>query len=339
MKHEIDLEKYQIRTDLALDSIEKENEKIDSNIIKNEDFVVTDVFVDEKLSKKINKKIGNYTTIEFKDITDKDNYQKILTIFKDKLLEFIKREKLKETDLVLIIGLGNRKSTPDSLGPLVTDNIIVTNHLYELNELEDGFQRTSIVEPKVTGVTGIETSNLIEGIINKINPKLLIVIDSLASLSIERVNKTIQMTDTGIHPGSGIGNSRKEISKDVLGVPVIAIGVPTVVDASTIVSDTIKYIYNHYAYMKSISNTPISKLSTGIIRSKYKDIKIDENDKKELFGLLGLLNEDETKRLIYEVLSPSGYNLMVTPKEIDFTILKLSTLIADAINKALHKNI
>ncbi len=339
MKHEIDLEKYQIRTDLALDSIEKENEKIDSNIVKNEDFVITDVYVDEILSKKINKKIGNYTTIEFKDITDKDNYQKILTIFKDKLLEFIKREKLKENDLVLIIGLGNRKSTPDSLGPLVTDNIIVTNHLYELNELEDGFQRTSIVEPKVTGVTGIETSNLIEGIINKINPKLLIVIDSLASLSIERVNKTIQMTDTGIHPGSGIGNSRKEISKDVLGVPVIAIGVPTVVDASTIVSDTIKYIYNHYAYMKSINKTPISKLSTGIIKSKYKDIKIDEKDKKELFGLLGLLNEDETKKLIYEVLSPSGYNLMVTPKEIDFTILKLSTLIADAINKALHKNI
>lgn len=339
MKHEIDLKKYEIRTDLALDSIEKRNEKTNSNIIKKEDVTITDVYVDDNLSKKINKKIGNYTTIEFNDITDKDNYQKVLDIFKNKLSEFISREKIKKTDLVLVIGLGNRKSTPDALGPLVTDNIIVTNHLYELNELGEDFQRIGIVEPKVTGTTGIETSLLIEGIIKKVEPKLLIVIDALASSSVTRVNKTIQMTDTGIHPGSGVGNSRKEISKEVLDIPVIAIGVPTVVDASTIVSDTINYIYNHYAYMKQITNTPISKLSTGIIKSKYNNIKIDENEKKELFGLMGSLTEDETKKLIYEVLSPVGYNLMVTPKEIDFEGEKLSKLIADGINKSLHKNL
>ena len=189
------------------------------------------------------------------------------------------------------------------------------------------------------GTTGIETSDFIQSIVTTTSPKFVLVIDALASQSITRVNKTIQMTDTGIHPGSGIGNQRKEISKEILGIPVIAIGVPTVVDAVTIVSDTIGYMYDHYAFMKQAIKNPMYKLAVGNMNYLKKNVQIDKEDKQNLFGVVGTLNDTETKALIYEVLSPIGYNLMVTPKEVDFSVQKLSEVIADGINMALHKNI
>ena len=189
------------------------------------------------------------------------------------------------------------------------------------------------------GQTGIETSDLIKGIISSIDTDFVIVVDALASQSIERVNKTIQMTDTGIHPGSGIGNKRKEISSDTLKKPVIAIGVPTVVDAVTIVSDTINYMYKHYSYTKDNINKPSNRLITGGVNYLKKDVSVDNNLKQELFGVVGNLNDDEVKQLIFEVLSPIGYNLMVTPKEIDFEIEKLSDIIGNGINRALHDKV
>ena len=197
----------------------------------------------------------------------------------------------------------------------------------------------SAINPGVMGTTGIETSDIIASIIDKIKPDFVIVIDALASQSIERVNKTIQMTDTGIHPGSGVGNSRKEISKEVLGIPVIAIGVPTTVDAVTIVSDTINYMYKHFSYTKENINNPSNKLMISSPNYLKKNIRINKKDKSKLLGMIGNLDEQETRQLIYEVLSPVGYNLMVTPKEIDFLIDKLSYIIGEGINKSLHKNI
>ena len=199
--------------------------------------------------------------------------------------------------------------------------------------------KVSAINPGVMGQTGIETSDIILSIVEKIKPDFLIVIDSLASGSIERVNKTIQMTDTGIHPGSGIGNSRKEISKEKINIPVIAIGIPTVVDANVIVSDTINYMYKHYAYNKEFMKNPMSKLTTSNVNYLKKDVTIDESDKKNLFGIIGTLSNNEFKELIYEVLTPIGYNMMVTPKEIDFVIEKLGDIIGNGINKALHKNV
>ena len=144
------------------------------------------------------------------------------------------------------------------------------------------------------------------------------------------------MTDTGIHPGSGIGNARKEISKSTIGIPVIAIGVPTVVDASVIVADTINYMYKHYAFNKEYSKNPKSKLTFNNVNYLNKNIVINTKDKEDLFGLIGKLNSDEVKILINEVLNPIGYNLMVTPKEIDFVIDRLSTLISCSVNETLH---
>lgn len=301
-----------------------------------DDIVVTAIDVTEKESKKINKKSGEYVTIAFKDVSDFEARKKIEKVFALELVKILKKLNIKENDSCLIIGLGNEKSTPDALGPLSLKNIIVTNHLFEMGEIKDGFRKTFALSPGVMGETGIETSEIIKSISSLVKPDFLIVIDALASTSIERLNKTIQISSAGINPGSGVGNKRKEISKEIIGIPVIAVGIPTVVDAVSIVNDTINYIYKKFAYMKKNINNPSEKLK---IIKEYSKEKIDENDKQNLFGLVGSLSEDEMKKLIFEVLSPIGYNLMVTPKEEDFVIELLSETIGLGINKALHKNV
>lgn len=340
MNHEIDLKKYDIRTDLIDETkgIDEIN-KLDKNEQIIDDVTINRIYLNKKQARIINKCEGNYITISFKDITDYNNKEKVKEIFSNELNSLLNKLNLFNKSC-LIIGLGNIKSTPDSLGPLSIDNIIVTKHLYDLGELEDGFNIVSSFIPGVTGSTGIETSDLIKELINTVKPDYLIVIDSLASSSIERVNKTIQITDTGIHPGSGVGNSRKEISQKLLKIPVIAIGVPTVVDASIIVSDTIKYMQKHYAFNKKYQNNPMSKLTlSSNINYLKEDIEVTRDDKLELMGLLGYFSNEEIKNLIFEVLNPIGYNLMVTPKEIDFIIEKLADIIGNGINHVLHKNV
>lgn len=333
MDKEVDLSKYQIRTDLAIDYVD-EKSKLKGVKHKTDNIngiIVTNVELEEK--NDLNKKKGKYITLEFEDVTDSKNAEKVsntLTLVLKKML------KLNKDSFGLIVGLGNDKSTPDSLGPLVVNDIIVTNHLYLLNEMSPNYKRLSAINPGVMGETGIETSDIIESIVNKIKPSYLIVIDSLASKSIERLNKTIQITDTGIHPGSGIGNKRKEISFETLCIPVIAIGVPTVVDATVIVSDTINFIYKNYAFNKEYLNNPKSRLTFNNINYLNKEIKENKDEKQKLLGLVGTLNEEELQKLIFEVLNPIGYNLMVTPKEIDFIIEKLSTIISKSINNSIH---
>ncbi len=331
MSHEIDLKDYEVHTDLAIELVKntRENESFDN--IK-----VTSIVLDEIEGREINKKPGTYITIEFEDVTDMDNFTKVKKVFVKELKKLLKD--FNDNDLFLIIGLGNDKSTPDALGPLVIDNVLVTNHLAMYDSLEDGFKRVCAFSPGVTGENGIETSDLIKSLVTSLNPACVIVIDALASSSVARLNKTIQMSDAGINPGSGIGNKRKEISKDTLNVPVIALGVPTVVGAPAIVSDTINYMYKHFAYSKANIDNPVSKLKVGVNYLK-EDVTINKDDKKHLLGIIGTLNDEDIKKLIYEVLNPIGYNLMVTPKEEDFIIDKLGTLIGEGINESLHEEI
>ena len=336
MKHEINLSSIDIHTDLAIDVIDKIS-SLDGvkQVIRNVDGVsITDVKLEKKNS--LNKKEGNYITIEFDDVTDSTNYNKIKEVVKLELNSLMCKMNIKDSDTCLFIGLGNAKSTPDSLGPKVSKDIIVTKHIYDLGQLDSKYRVVSVISPGVSANTGIETSDIVDSIVKKIRPNFIIAVDALASGSIDRVNKTIQMTDTGRHPGSGIGNARKERSKSTIGIPVIAIGVPTVVDASVIVADTINYMYKHYAFNKEYSKNPKSKLTFNNVNYLNKNIVINTKDKEDLFGLIGKLNSDEVKILINEVLNPIGYNLMVTPKEIDFVIDRLSTLISCSVNETLH---
>ncbi len=324
--HTINLSKYSIRTDLL---IENKNYNNYNNKTKYIDKIKV-----ELTTSKNNKE--HYTTISFDDVTDKDNFQKVEEVYTQELKEYITKLNLVNTDNVLIIGLGNEKSTPDSLGPKSIKQVLVTKYLYSLGEVDKSYQSTSAFAPSVTSITGIETSRAIKALIDTTESKLLIVIDSLAASSLVRLNKTIQITDTGIHPGSGVGNNRQELNQDTLGIPVIAIGVPTVVDASTIVSDTFKYMQEQFSYKLEHINDVKEKL---IINKDYRNTEpLPEYVKKEVLGEVGVLTEEEFKQLIDEVLTPINYNLMVTPTEIDFLIEKLSLLIGNGINKSLHKN-
>ncbi len=333
MNNEVDLAKYQIRTDLAIDELE---DQIKLNGVENsykeiDKIKITEVNLKEK--NDLGKKKGTYITIEFDDITDSDNSDKVIDVLINELIKILKIDK---DSYGLIVGLGNDKSTPDSLGPLTINNIIVTNHIYILDELSENYKRLSAINPGVMGETGIETSDIIEAVVNKIKPDYLIVIDSLASKSIQRLNKTIQITNTGIHPGSGIGNKRKEISCDTLGIPVIAIGVPTVVDAAVIVANTIDFIYKNYEFNKKYTENPKSKLTFNNVNYLNELLEEDKEEKEKLLGLVGTLNKEELELFIYEVLSPIGYNYMVTPKEIDFVIEKLAYIISNSVNKVIH---
>lgn len=338
MKHIIDLKKYKIRTDLAIEAIDKNIKGIETKVYEEKNIKITDVFVDKEGSKTIGKKEGKYITIEFDDVTDYENAMDVKKVFNKELKKLMDYLNIKESDTCLVIGLGNQKSTPDSLGPLVINDVIVTRHLFEIGNVDKNFRNVATFIPGVMGTTGLETSEIILSLVNIFKPNFIVTIDALASQSLDHVNKTIQMTDTGIHPGSGVGNSRKEISSDTLNIPVIAVGVPTVVDAVTIVSDTINYMFKHYSYSKKNINNPLNKLM--ILPNYFKDeININKEDKQKLLGIVGTLNNSEIKELIYEVLTPIGYNLMVTPKEVDFVIEKLAKVIADGINMTLHKKI
>ena len=193
------------------------------------------------------------------------------------------------------------------------------------------------------GITGIETSDIIKGVIEKSKPDFLIVVDALAARSIDRVNSTIQITDTGIHPGSGVGNKRKELSQETLGVPVIAIGIPTVVDAVSITSDTIDYILKHFGKELKEGDRPSRALApAGFSFGKRKKLTEEdmpgEKERQTFLGMVGVLPDEEKRKLIYEVLSPLGHNLMVTPKEVDVFIEDMANLIANGLNAALHMN-
>lgn len=339
MKHTIDLSQYQIRTDLAIESFEN-NSNIQTEIIENNNIKVTRTFLTEEIANKINKKEGNYITIEFEDATDSENKTNVEHTLIREIEYILNKLKIKENDKALIIGLGNENSTPDSLGPKTIDNILVTRHLFMLGDVEEGYRLTSALKPGVTGTTGIETSDLIDSIIKQIKPDFVIVIDALASKSLNHVNKTIQLSDSGINPGSGVGNKRKEISKETVHIPVIAIGIPTVVDAVTIVSDTINYMHKYYAFHKRFIKNPMSNLTlASSINYLKNDVNVTKEDKQNLLGLIGNFEEEEIKELLLEVLSPIGYNLMVTTKEIDFIIENLSEIVSNSINKALHKKL
>ena len=341
MKNRINLTDKNIRTDLVIDNQIKDN-YINKNKI-NDNITITKINVNEKLAQELNKKEGNYITIEFEDITNHEDSEEIKKELTKELKELLKEKNITKEKTCLIIGLGNRFSTADSLGPITIDKIMVTRHLFTLNtNVKPGIRSVSSLSPGVMANTGIETYDIITSITNKINPDFLIVIDALASSSIERINKTIQITDTGIHPGSGIGNNRKEISYETIKIPVIAIGVPTVVESSIIVNDTIDYLFKHLSYIKNNYDTNkliINHRNTKKYLEAIKESNLSTNEKQEISGILGTMPEEKKKELILEVLTNINYNMIVTPKEIDFLIEKLSEVIASSINNCLHDSV
>ncbi len=304
-----DNEKYNLRTDLAYDDAKDDKNNLSEEVELIKDIKVYKHVISNELSEKLKKKKGTYYSLDLSNVDIKDtktgvNIEYALTHTLKKLLNSLGLTNKK----CLIVGLGNISVTPDALGPYVIDNVIVTRHLFELNHISEGFSNVSAIAPGVMGTTGIETYDIIASVVKKINCDFVIAIDALATNSLSRVNKTIQIADSGINPGSGVGNKRKELSKETLGIPVIAIGVPTVVDAVTITSDIIEFMIRHFK---------------------------DETN-YNLLGEFGRLNDSEKRKLIKEILEPNGIDMMVTPKEIDSDIEELTKIIANSLDYALH---
>lgn len=334
---EVDLSKYRIRTDLVVDLIDEDFAYQRKRTYKN--ITISNITLDDESSKSLNKSAGDYTTIYFDDVTDTTNYKDVLKVLTDELSKILKDSNIKDDYSCMIIGLGNEKSTADELGVTTAKKVTVTKHIYDLTgSLEEGYRVSTCLIPGVMGTTGIETSDIISSVVERIKPDFIIVIDALASDSIDRLLKTIQITNTGINPGSGIGNNRKEISRNIFGIPVIAIGVPTVVDATTIVNDTLNYMKKLFSYNIKNKDKASDKLipSSRINYLKNNNYTLSKKESSYFLGAIGDLSDDEKKVLIGDVLTPIGYNLVVTPKEIDFIVLKLTNLIAEAINKSIH---
>jgi spore protease len=235
------------RTDLALETHQHFTEKAESlSGVKVTDKSVKDIEITqitietEEAAEKMGKPIGNYITLHTPDLRyiDKNLYEKICRQIANEIKELIDDDVDKP---ILIIGLGNRAITSDSLGPQVTDRLVVTRHLFSHapEMLSANYASVCAVSPGVLGITGIETEEIVSALCEKVKPCAVIVVDALAARNIDRITKTIQICDTGINPGAGVGNNRREISQRTLGVPVIAVGVPTVVDAVTIAKDTL----------------------------------------------------------------------------------------------------
>ena len=338
MSHNIDLSSLNVRTDLALEEVNEDDRSKYVSEKKNGSINVITLDINEDNKDKFNKNIGKYITIEFDDVTDFNNSREVEKVFIEEIKNMLLVHNIKKDDSCMIVGLGNEKSTPDSLGPKSVNDIIVTNHFFDMGlNVEEGFRVVSAFNPGVMGQTGMETSNVVYAIAKELKPDFIIVIDALKASNVNRVNKTIQITDAGINPGSGIGNTRKEISENILNIPVFAIGILTVVDTVTIVTDTFSYLENYFYHMKNNIDKPKEKLK--IVRTNIDKGNLSNNEKENLFGMLGTLSKEEFRSLIGEAINPIGYNMIVTPKEVDFVIDKLSKLVSSGINNALHEKV
>lgn len=337
-----DFKKWQLRTDLAYDSVNEchiEGLNETKEMFKNISIIKHDV--NEAASKQLGKPVGIYYTIDLSDVNyhDHEISENIEDAVAKVFNELVDRYNLKNKSC-LVVGLGNANVTPDAVGPLTVDNVIVTRHLDLNNQMSDGYSVVSAISPGVMGTTGIETYDVIESIKNKINVDFIVVVDALASSSIARVNRTIQITDTGISPGSGVGNKRKEISFTTMRVPVFAIGVPTVVDAVSITINTFDYALKYLNLQMNDQMPKSERLSVNGVGLEYEKIAEPNSEVKEhFFGKIGLLSENEQKDLFKSILTPNGYNLMVTSKDIDLEVEDLSKIIAWGINKAFHQAI
>ena len=269
----------------------------------------------ENGAKTMGKPVGTYLTIEAPNLSSPDEgiHREVSEELAKYLIEVMKKiiPESEHDKEVLVIGLGNRQATPDALGPYVADNLNVTRHIVKeygkYAALEEMNCVVSAIVPGVMAQTGMETAEIIKGVVRETKPDLLIVIDALAARNSRRLNRTIQIADTGINPGSGVGNYRNAITKETIGVPVIAIGVPTVVDAVTIVSDTMENLL-------SALETSESLKGVGLV--------------------LGGYSEAEKYELIKELIAPNLNSMFMTPKDIDETVKRLSYTISEGLNLA-----
>ena len=307
-------------TDLAMEAndlaIERTGGEVSGIIVdeeKKREAEITRVSIkNEAAGRKIGKKPGSYITIqsEFFRQSDKQMHEELSGIIAgeiEAIINFEPKNSTADDKTILVIGLGNRNATPDALGPEVIHHLLVTRHLYDAAPIKDraGMRSVAALSPGVLGLTGIETAEIIKGVVEKINPDLIIAVDALAANDSKKLAATVQISDTGIYPGSGVGKQRIGITEEDMGVPVLAVGIPTVINSVHLIDETIKHLAEENNLLQ----------------------------KSERF------NEIEYQRLINNTLAPFLGDLVVTPKGIDKLIRDTSKIVAGGINIALHPDI
>lgn len=295
------------RTDLADELIEKNNKgdyEVENRQYK--DIAINKISILNE-NNNLDKKVGTYVSICFDNLEEKQSRDDIKDVLSESLKNMLLKMSVKSNDKILVVGLGNEDFCADALGPMASKEVIVTNHLFSLDDfdIEKGTRPVSLIVPGVMGQTGLETADIVKSVCEFYKPKVAIFIDALATKSMNRVNKVIQITDTGISPGSGIGNNRKALDKDYLGCECICIGVATVVGVSSIVYETISLIERMYG---------------------------------ELPHIYSPLKEENRFHIISSLLEDNNLEMIVTPKQIDEDIKNISYIIGNSINEAVHIN-
>lgn len=295
------------RSDLAdelIEKIKKEEYQIENRKYKDINISKVSILKDNN---ELNKKIGSYVSISFSNLEDQNSRDDIKKTLVDVLSVMIQKIELKDEDKILVVGLGNEDFSADALGPMAAKEVIVTSHLFMIDgfDIKEGTKQVSLITPGVMGQTGLETADIVKSVCEFYNPKLVVFIDALATRSINRINKVIQITDTGIAPGSGIGNNRKSLDKEYLGCECICIGVATVVGISSIVNDTISLIEKIYGELPKV----------------YSPLK-----------------EENRYHIISTLLEENDLEMIVTPKQIDEDIKNIAYIIGNSINESLHLN-
>ena len=311
---------YNIRTDLAVEAHEVLSAQEDIPGVQvskegDEDITIHRVSITtEQGAARMGKAVGNYLTLEVPGLRKKN------TALQDKVVRVFYKELQRMFNLngqqsVLAIGLGNWNVTPDALGPRVIRELFVTRHILNLKPeiLGEGYRPVAAVAPGVLGITGIETGEIIRGITEYVKPDIIVAIDALAAQRMSRLHTTIQVSDTGIVPGSGVGNRRLGINRQTIGIPVYAIGVPTVVDAVTIAGDSMDHL--------------------------AEALKRESAQGNMFANIVQKMNWEEKRNIIKEVLQPFAGDLIVTPKEIDTLIDDISLVIAASLDAAFHPKI
>lgn len=324
------LRNYSVRTDLALEEKERfESDNVEiPGVVLEEDYDeekemrITRVEIEtENGAKAMGKPTGTYLTLETPNLAlpDDDTHMEIASELCQHIRELIDKnidrggegkEETEDGDLsVLVVGLGNREVTPDALGPYVADHLAVNRHIVkEYGKYAMGMEQAKMISaivPGVMGQTGMESSEIVRGIIAETHPDIVIAVDALAARNSRRLNRTVQIADTGIHPGSGVGNHRIGMTKESLGVPVIGIGVPTVVDAATIVNDTMEN------FIRALE-------SSDALKGVGKELRSYSAGEKYEF--------------VKELIAPHLNGMFVTPKDVDELIHHISHTISEAIN-------
>ena len=288
--------------------------------------LITSIEVDENGEKRIGKKKGKYITLTDLTVSPEDakSFESLERIFIQKLQELHQHITLNKSSKILIIGLGNATITPDAIGPKAIE------YLQGSSLTQNEQVKVVMYAPGVTGQTGFETSDFIEAISNAFKPDLILVLDALAARNSERLCKTIQLTNTGIHPGSGVGNQRKEVSEEVYGVPVTAIGIPMVVDGPVLYADAMEHVIHYIASKVEEKGSPSSALAvTPMVSSK--ETTIDKKVLQPIFGEWVTWSIEEKRKLFEEVFVGKNPSLFVTPKETDSWVEQYAYLLSSGL--------